>query len=83
MDVQQALDAARFNRVSDRSVSFEAPVGAPVIATLRAMGHEQLDSSAMMGGLQVFFGGGQAIMRRDRGYVAGSDPRRDGLAAAH
>jgi gamma-glutamyltranspeptidase/glutathione hydrolase len=31
----------------------------------------------------LIFGGGQAIMRTDRGYIAGSDSRRDGLAAAH
>jgi hypothetical protein len=30
----------------------------------------------------LIFGGGQAIMRNERGYIAGSDSRRDGLAAA-
>lgn len=29
------------------------------------------------------FGGGQAVMKLDKGYVAGSDFRRDGVAAAH
>jgi gamma-glutamyltranspeptidase/glutathione hydrolase len=31
----------------------------------------------------LVFGGGQAIMRSHRGYVAGSDARRDGLPAAY
>jgi gamma-glutamyltranspeptidase/glutathione hydrolase len=83
MDIQQALDAARFNHVAARSVGFEAPVPHDVVAALEAMGHERLDTSRMLGGLPVFFGGGQGIVRRDRGYLAGSDPRRDGLAAGY
>jgi gamma-glutamyltranspeptidase/glutathione hydrolase len=31
----------------------------------------------------LVFGGGQAVMKLDKGYVAGSDSRRDGVAAAH
>ena len=31
----------------------------------------------------VFFGGGQAIMRLDRGWAAASEPRMDGMAAGH
>jgi gamma-glutamyltranspeptidase / glutathione hydrolase len=31
----------------------------------------------------VAFGGAQAIMRLPRGYAAGSDPRKDGMAAGH
>ena len=33
--------------------------------------------------LNVFFGGAQAVMRLLRGYVAGSDPRKDGEAIGH
>jgi gamma-glutamyltranspeptidase/glutathione hydrolase len=83
MDAQQALDAARFNHLARRSVGFEAPISREVVAALEALGHERLDTSRMLGGLQVFFGGGQVIMRRERGYVAGSEPRRDGLAAGY
>ncbi|MBU0912716.1 MAG: hypothetical protein KKF22_09285 [Gammaproteobacteria bacterium] len=31
----------------------------------------------------LIFGGGQAVMKLDKGYVAGSDSRRDGVAATH
>ena len=42
---------------------------------LAAMGHELLERG---GGA---FGGGQFIMRLDRGWAAASDPRKDGMAA--
>jgi len=34
-------------------------------------------------GRAVAFGGAQAIMRLPRGYAAGSDPRKDGMAAGY
>ena len=83
MDVQQALDAARFNHVARRGVAFEAPIPPGVISALEAMGHERLDHSRFLSGLPVFFGGGQMIMRQPRGWVAGSEPRRDGVAAGY
>ena len=83
MDPQQGLDAARFNHFSGLSVGFEEPIAEEVVAKLRAMGHNHLDTSEILGGLQVIFGGGQAIVRAGRGYIAGSEPRRDGHAAAH
>jgi len=83
MDPQEGLDAARFNHLSGLSVGFEDPIAEEVIAKLTAMGHHHQDTSEILGGLQVLFGGGQAIVRTERGYVAGSEPRRDGHAAAH
>jgi gamma-glutamyltranspeptidase/glutathione hydrolase len=83
MDPQSALDAARFSHFSGRQVGFEAPIGADVVAALEALGHQRQDTHAILGGLPVLFGGGQAIMRLKRGYAAGSDPRRDGLAAGY
>ena len=66
----------------------------PVLSTfgveLESMGHRTRDPlmevgrTIILGKHQGFvFGGGQAVMRIDRGYVAGSDSRRDGLAAAY
>ena len=83
MDPQQALDAARFNHTMKTTVAFESPIKPDVIAALEAMGHERADNSKMLGGLAVFFGGGHAIIRGTRGWIAGSEPRRDGLAAGY
>lgn len=90
MDVQQALDAPRFRHWSGDSVSFEQAIPASVIEELRRMGHapqnplmETAQTIFLGPNPGLVFGGGQAIMRRPRGYVAGSDSRRDGLAAAH
>jgi gamma-glutamyltranspeptidase/glutathione hydrolase len=83
MDPQQALDAARFNHVSRRAVAFERPIPDQVVAALLAMGHERFDHSRALGGLPVFFGGGQIIIRREKGWVAGSEPRRDGVAVGY
>jgi len=83
MDPQQALDAARFNHLTGRKVGLEAPIPAAIVAELETMGHERLDTRRILGGLAVFFGGGQVIMRAHRGWIAGSEPRRDGLAAGY
>ncbi|MEO0472138.1 MAG: gamma-glutamyltransferase family protein, partial [Bacteroidota bacterium] len=90
MDIQQALDAPRFRHWSDDKVSFESSISPQIIETLREMGHapqNPLLKTAQTiflgpnGGL--IFGGGQAIVRHHTGYIAGSDSRRDGLAAAY
>ncbi|HUF68333.1 MAG TPA: gamma-glutamyltransferase [Longimicrobiales bacterium] len=90
MDVQQALDAPRFRHWSGNQVSFERAIPPPVINELRSMGHapqnrliETAQTIFLGSNSGLVFGGGQAIMRSPRGYVAGSDSRRDGLAAAH
>jgi gamma-glutamyltranspeptidase/glutathione hydrolase len=83
MDPQQALDAARFNHLGGLKVGLEQPVDSEVIESLVSMGHEHQDTSQILGGLPILFGGGQAVVRGEAGYVAGSDPRRDGHAAAH
>ncbi|MGE0552128.1 MAG: gamma-glutamyltransferase family protein [Gemmatimonadales bacterium] len=83
MDPQRALDAARFNHLAGLRVGLEAPIPTDVVAALEAMGHERLDTSRILGGLPVLFGGGQVIVRARRGWIAGSEPRRDGLAAGY
>ena len=90
MDVQQALDAPRFRHWRARSVTFETSIPESTIDELHSMGHRTQDPLMEVGSILLvgenmglIFGGGQAIMRNDRGYIAGSDSRRDGLAAAH
>ncbi len=77
MDLQQAIDAARFRHTSGFKLALEAPIGGDVRAKLTAMGHEIIDERPIQ------FGGSQAIMRLPKGYAAGSDPRKDGYAAVY
>jgi gamma-glutamyltranspeptidase/glutathione hydrolase len=77
MDLQGAIDAPRFRHLVGRQVALERPIGEEVRRALVAMGHEILPDGA------VAFGGGQAVMRLERGWAAGSDPRKDGMATGH
>ena len=77
MDIQQAIDAARFRHTEGMHVALEAPITDSVRAALTAMGHVVSEGpSAMMGG-------SQAIIRLPQGYAAGSDPRKDGMAVGY
>ena len=76
MDVQEAIDAARFRHFSGTGVSIEN-LDPEVAERLEALGHELRDPRG------VAFGGGQAILKLARGWAAGSDPRKDGMAAGH
>src|SRR5207302_1953189 len=75
MDLQDAVDAPRFRHLDGRRVALETPIDDAVRSALRALGHEIVDERA------IAFGGAQAIMRLPHGYAAGSDPRKDGMAA--
>jgi gamma-glutamyltranspeptidase/glutathione hydrolase len=79
MDPQAALDAPRFRWLGGRKVALEAGVPDTVVAELAARGHEIVPRAVAT---QVFFGGGQVILRQqDSGLlIGGSDPRRDGAA---
>ena len=77
MDPQAAADAPRFRHYEGQRVALEAPVSDSVRAALAAMGHEVVDQPPGA------FGGAQAIVRLRRGYAAGSDPRKDGMAAGY
>ena len=77
MDVQQSIDAARFRHLDGARVIFESPVGDSVRAQLRALGHDVTTDRASG------FGGSQAIIKLPHGWVAGSDPRKDGHAAGY
>ncbi len=90
MDVQQAIDAPRFRHWDDNQVSFEAAIPSATVEQLYNMGHAPQDP-VMATAHRVFhgnhpaliFGGGQGVQKAQHGYVAGSDSRRDGVAAAH
>jgi len=77
MDLQAAIDAPRFRHYNGLRVALEAPVGDAVRASLAAMGHVVIDQPT------IAFGGAQAIVRLPRGFAAGSDPRKDGMAVGY
>ena len=74
MDLQAAIDAPRFRHYDGLRVALEAPFSDAVRAELAAMGHRLIEQPP------IAFGGAQAIIRLPRGYAAGSDPRKDGMA---
>ncbi len=77
MDLQAAIDAPRFRHYNGYRVALEAPFGDALRSSLAAMGHVLIDQPP------IAFGGAQAIIRLPRGYSAGSDPRKDGLAIGY
>jgi gamma-glutamyltranspeptidase/glutathione hydrolase len=46
-------------------------------SALQAMGHVLIEQPT------IAFGGAQAIIRLPKGFAAGSDPRKDGLAIGY
>jgi len=76
-NIQQAQDAARFRHMSGTRVIVESAMPDDVIAQLRALGHDVNIANPSQ------FGGSQAIIKLAHGYVAGSDPRKDGHAAGY
>jgi gamma-glutamyltranspeptidase/glutathione hydrolase len=77
MDLQAAIDAARFRHYDGQRVAFEAPITDSVRAALTAMGHIVVEQPT------IAFGGAQAIVRLTKGYAAASDPRKDGMAVGY
>jgi gamma-glutamyltranspeptidase/glutathione hydrolase len=77
MNVQQAADAPRFRHFDGLRVGLEPPIPDSVRAALAAMGHEVVELAPGSAG------GAQIIIRRERGWVAGSDPRKDGAAVGY
>ncbi len=77
-DPQMAADAPRWRVTDGLGVACETTMDAETLDTLQSMGHDiTLEAPDNAFG----FGGAQLIQRLpDRGYVAGSDPRKDGAA---
>jgi len=79
MNPQAVLDAPRWKVAPNGAVDLEANASPDLRAKLIAMGHviaTQPDS-------YMDFGAGQFIVKSDEGYVAASDPRRDGQASGY
>ncbi|MEJ2538390.1 MAG: gamma-glutamyltransferase [Gemmatimonadota bacterium] len=76
MDPQQAIDAARFRHRGGLRVAIEK-VTPGLRARLEAMGHE------VTGWEDVAFGGGQMVLKLERGWAGDSDARKDGLAVGY
>ncbi|MBB5214511.1 gamma-glutamyltransferase family protein [Parapusillimonas granuli] len=77
---QAAVDAPRFRVEAGPRVMLEAHTPAPVVDALRACGHN-ID---MQPADSLDFGAAQVIQRLPHGgYIAGSDPRRDGQAVGY
>jgi len=76
MDVQEAIDAPRFNYDQGRRFAIEPYFPSETLNTLQEWGHD-LDITALGN-----FGGGQAIMvdPTSGALLAGSDSRKDGCA---
>ena len=77
MDIQQAIDAARFRHLDGMRVVVESPIPDSVRAALTSMGH------VITEGPRGDFGGSQTIIRLSHGYAGGSDPRKDGMAVGY
>jgi gamma-glutamyltranspeptidase/glutathione hydrolase len=78
MNIQAALEAARFTKLSfeGKDVALEERIPVDVQRDLAARGHEL----EVQGDFCSLMGGGQAVARRDGVNYGGSDPRKDGCA---
>jgi gamma-glutamyltranspeptidase/glutathione hydrolase len=77
MNPQAALDAPRFKVNADQSIDLEASAPRELREGLIARGHVL----AAIPDSYMDFGAGQVNLATGDGYVAASDPRRDGQAA--
>jgi gamma-glutamyltranspeptidase/glutathione hydrolase len=75
LDPQAALDAPRWRCMGGRDLWHEPGFEAELLDGLARRGHALHEHPRR----DVTFGGGQVVARDGDGYVAGSDPRRDGL----
>ncbi|HSZ51831.1 MAG TPA: gamma-glutamyltransferase family protein [Caulobacteraceae bacterium] len=74
---QAAADAPRWRVTGGVGLAVEPEMDERAVETLRTLGHEvtlENDKEAFN------FGGAQIVLKTDAGYVAGSDPRKDGMA---
>jgi gamma-glutamyltranspeptidase / glutathione hydrolase len=77
MNPQAALDAPRWLFVQGNQVLLEQTVSRSIVLGLGDRKHDAQLSAAVQR-----FGKGQIILKRSQTFIAGSDPRADGLALA-
>ena len=77
VSLQEALDAPRWRHFADGTLGVEARYDEAVVNRLARRGHD------LGVRLPVYFGGAQAICRRDGVLMGASEPRKDGLVAAY
>ncbi|MEP6778517.1 MAG: gamma-glutamyltransferase [Gemmatimonadaceae bacterium] len=77
LNIQEAQDVARFRHMTGAKTLVETVIPESTLRALRALGHD------MAYGVPSQFGGSQAIIKLTRGWVAGSDPRKDGQAGGN
>ncbi|MCP4550188.1 MAG: gamma-glutamyltransferase family protein [bacterium] len=73
---QAASDAPRWQIMENGEVALEVGFDAEVAAQLKRRGHRVVENRPA-----TMFGGAQLILKQDDGCCAGSDHRKDGLAA--
>jgi gamma-glutamyltranspeptidase / glutathione hydrolase len=76
---QAVLDAPRWKVSAGVLLDMESNAASDLRDGLAALGHQ----FASVPDSYMDFGAGQFIVRSDAGYIAGSDPRRDGQAAGY
>lgn len=74
---QAIIDAPRWYVTSDSRIKLENGFKPEVIAELKRRGHEIVNSQGAK------FGGAQAVFKLEDGYLAASDPRKDGQAVGY
>ena len=75
---QAAIDAPRWHVYPDFTIGLESGFEQSIAAKLEDLGH-----SVRFEKNESVFGGAQLILRTDNGFVAGSDSRKEGLAAGY
>lgn len=81
-DPQAALDAPRWQVLPDGRVVIEDGYSEAALKGLRERGHELIVRPHLKIE-EYFFGGGQMIWQLQNGYLAASDPRREGQAVGY
>lgn len=77
---QAAVDAPRWQVMEGTRVALERGISTEALNDLTERGHEITQSTI---GEDFAFGGAQLIYRTEAGYVAGTDPRKEGQAIGY